>query len=209
MLYEEIELKHTPFKKIDKLKEAKSGERVHVGTDISPEDFQYIEEYILKRDPEYKPQNKKNAFDKSKFLKELLFDFINNVSLKKKSFKDLYILLLLPKTEDPDELDDNGQIVGAVQTPDGFYMANAFRRIGFHAHDYNFIFSLKDFDEETYKLLFFDKLEERAFFCVDERIQHDFFKTKARLSEVYDELDLDDCYFIGGLCERPEDLHEY
>ena len=66
MTYCEFKLKTSPFHKIDEFKPAKSGERVSVRTDIAPEDYRLVEEYI----------NNREGFDNSKFVRELIKDFL-------------------------------------------------------------------------------------------------------------------------------------
>lgn len=185
-------IKQSPFKQIDEFKKASRDERVLMSVGISPEDHEIIGKYIRQRDPD---------FDNAKFLKELMLNFINNTAMDKRCFDDIYILLLLPKTQDPEEIEDKSEIVGAIQFQEETYQSRMLKD-SFMVHNehyknsFNFIFNLRDFNEDNYNyFLPFDDIEERAFFCVDENIQHDFIKTKVRLSEVYFELDLDNCYF--------------
>lgn len=192
-MYDEgFKIKQSPFKQIDEFKKASRDERVLMSVGISPEDHELIEKYIRQRDPD---------FDNAKFLKELMLNFINNTAMDKQCFDDIYVLLLLPKTQDPDELEDNGQIVGAIQFQDTCHQANILKHTfmthnKYYKNRHTFIYDLKEFNEDLYNnFLPFDDMQERAFFCVDESIQHDFVKTKIRLSEVYFELDLDNCYF--------------
>ena len=201
MVYDEFKLKETPFKKIDELKEAKEGERVSVRTDIAPEDFKLIEQYFRQRDPSYNIEKKKgNVIDRSKFVKELMLNFLNNNAIDKQCFKDIFVLMLLPDSHDPDEIEDKSEIVGAIQFQEDKAYAkvlnNAFKcHNKYFKNKFNYIYNVRKFNEETYNgHLFFDEIDERVFFCVDESIQHDFVKTKMRLSEVYYELDIDNCY---------------
>ena len=192
-MYDEgFEIKQSPFKKIDEFQEAKRDDRVLMSAGISPEDHEIIVKYIRQRG---------NDFGNAKFLKELMLNFINNVAFDRCCFNDIFVILLLPKTQDPDELEDKGKIVGAIQFQEETYQSRMLKdsfmvHNEHHKNSFNFIFNLRDFNEDNYNyyLPFYD-LQERAFFCVDESIQHDFVMTKMRLSEVYFELDVDNCYF--------------
>ena len=185
MTYGEFELKTSPFHKIDEFKPAKSGERVSVRTDIAPEDYRFVEKYI----------NNREGFDNSKFVKELIKDFLNNFALDKRSIDDIYFILLLPKTQDPEDMEIEGEIVGLIEDENAFYTGNPLK---YHKtkNEFNFIFYLDEFNERGYKdLLMLYHGKEALFFDVSKDIQHDFLKVKKRLSEVYHEIDLDECYF--------------
>ena len=130
----------------------------------------------------------------SKFIHELIVDFLNNITLEKKSFETLHIILLLPKTQDPDELELKGEIVGVLEGED--VLKNPFKYAHGDRNKFNFIFNLEEFNERNYNyLLLLNRKKERLFFQVSQDIQDDFFKVKSRLSEVYHELDLDECYY--------------
>lgn len=192
----DFELKNSPFQKIDGFKKT-SQDRVSVRTDIAPEDYEIIEEYIMKRDPDFDPKKKNNKFDNSKFVRELLMDFFNNITLEKKSFEDMYFVMLLPKDfDDSSDVELDGEIVGVIQDPESFYTENWFAHFKGKRNKYNFIYNLEEFNERNYNdFLYVYHGNDPIFTCVDKSIQHDFVKVKMRLSEVYHELDIDNCYF--------------
>lgn len=194
MTYDGFEIKRSPLQQIDEFKKTK-GDRVSVRTDIAPEDYKLIEKYIKMRDPDFDPKKKNNKFDNSKFVRELLMNFFNSITLEKKSFENLHIVLLLPKTQDADELELKGEIVGALEGEDVF-LKNPFKYAHGKRNKFNFIFNLEDFNERNYKdLLLLNKKKKPLFFNVSQDIQEDFVKVKMRLSEIYYDLDLDECYF--------------
>lgn len=110
MFYDNFELNKSPFQKIDEFKKTSPDNRTSVRTDISLEDYELVEKYIKMRDPDFDPKKKNNKFDNSKFVKELLMNFFNNVALDKQSFKDLYLILLVSNPEDIDK--GHGEIIG-------------------------------------------------------------------------------------------------
>lgn len=206
MFYDEFEIIDSPFQKIDEFK--KSSERKPVRTDIAPEDYELIEKYIRQRDPQYDPQKKKNKFDNSKFVRELLMNFFNNVALDKSSFEDLYIILLMANPEDPETRE--GEIIGAIQGDDVFYSENTFNYHKGNKNKFNFIYHLREFNEENYnRLLLTLNYKDKLFFCVDENTQKDFVKTKIRLSDVYYDFDIDNAYFtIVNVNNYLDELYE-
>lgn len=195
MTHDIFETTQSPFQQIDEFRKTK-GDRVSVRTDIAPEDYELIEKYIKMRDPDFDPKKKNNSFDNSKFVRELLMNFFNSITLEKKSFENLHIILLLPKTQDHDDLELKGEIVGVLEGEDVF-LKNPFKYAHGDRNKFNFIFNIEEFNERNYKdLLFLNrKKNERLFYNVSEDIQDDFFKVKSRLSEVYHEFDLDECYY--------------
>ena len=208
MFYDNFEINKSPFQKIDEFKKTSPDNRTSVRTDISLEDYELVEKYIKMRDPDFDPKKKNNKFDNSKFVRELLMDFFNNVALDKQSFKDLYLILLVSNPEDIDK--GHGEIIGAIQSNDVFYGENIFNYYRGDNNKFNFIYRLEKFNEENYKnLLYTLKYEDKLFFCVDENIQQDFVKTEMRLSDVYFEIDFDNAYFsivnvnnyLDELCE--------
>lgn len=197
MKFIDYEMKQSPFHKIDGFKKTKGNDRVSVRTDIAPEDYEIIEKYIMQRDPDFDPKKKNNKFDNSKFVRELLMDFFNNITLEKKSFEDMYFVMLLPKDfDDPEDLELDGEIVGVIEDPKSFYTENWFNHFKGNRNKYNFIYNLEEFNERNYNDFLYDYHgDDPIFTCVDKSIQHDFVKVKIRLSEVYHELDIDNCYF--------------
>ena len=209
MCYDEFEIQSSPFQKLDEFKKAKSNDRVSVRTDIAPEDYELIEKYIKQRDPTFDPKKKNNNFDNSKFVRELLMDFLNNTAFDKSSFEDLYIILLLSKTEESDVFD--GEVIGALEGSQVFYGENLFNYYKGKRNKCNFIYNLEKFNERNYNdLMYTLKYKGRLFYHVDENTQKDFVKTKMRLNEVYEEsIDIDNAYFtIVNVNNYLDELHE-
>lgn len=205
---DDIELENSPFKKIEGFK--KSSERVSVRTDIAPEDYEIIEKYFKLRDPDYDPKKKNNKIDNSKLVRELLMDFFNNIALEKKSIEDLYFVLLLPKTQEVDEIEFKGEIVGAFQSDSAFYNENPFR---FHRgikKEFNFLFNIEEFNEQNYNdFIYLYHGNESLFFNVDKSIQGDFLKVRARFKELGLDIDIDDCYFtVINVNNYLDELHQ-
>lgn len=197
MTFIDFEVRDSPFHKIDGFMKTNRQTSKSVRTDLSPEDYEIIEEYIMQRDPDFDPDKRNNKFDTSKFVRELLMDFFNNITLEKNSFEDMYFVMLLPREfDDPEDLEIDGEIVGVIQDPESFYNANPFNYYKGKRNNFNFIFNIEEFNERNYNdLLYLYHGKDPLFTCVDKSIQHDFVKVKTRLSEVYHELDLDNCYF--------------
>ena len=191
-----IIFKKSPFEKIKEFKKTK-GKRKIVGTDITPEDYELIEKYFKMRDPDYAPNNKKNnKINSSKFVKELLMKFFNSIALEKKSIENLYFVLLLPKTQEVDEINFKGEIVGAFQSDTASHCANFFKFNRGTKNEFNFMFDLEEFNEQNYNdFISIFNGKEFLFFSVGKSVQYDFLKVKAHFKEIGLDIDLDDCYF--------------
>lgn len=185
MTYDGFEIKQSLFYKERDLKTSGKDKPIH--SRIAPEVKEDLNDYFMKR------YNTTEGVS-SKFIHELIVEFLNNITLEKKSFENLHIILLLPKTQDPDELELKGEIVGVLEGED--VLKNPFKYAHGDRNKFNFIFNLEEFNERNYNyLLLLNRKKERLFFQVSQDIQDDFFKVKSRLSEVYHELDLDECYY--------------
>ena len=169
--------------------------RKNVRTDVSPEVYQDIETYIKQRGDD---------FNMSRFVKELVMDFLNSNTIEQKFFRNLNAILLLPKTQDPDELQEKCKIVGFIDGNDWLEITllNIFYGGGLdYPLTHNFIYTLREFDSYNYNnfLHYFNRLynyNDTIFFNIDEETQQDFDKVKARLSELYQDIDIDNAYFV-------------
>lgn len=188
-----LNMEKSPFY-VERDEKTQKGKRKSVRTDVSPEVYQDIEKYIKQRG---------NDFDRSKFVKELVMNFLNNHAIEQKFFKDLNVILLLPKTSNPDELNEKAQVIGFIDGNEWLEITllNIFHGVVDYPLRYNFMFTLKEFDAYNYNnfLHYFNSLynyEETIFFNIDKETQQDFDKVKARLSELYEDIDIDDAYFV-------------
>jgi len=200
MFEDGFEIKQSLFYKERDLKT--SGKDKQIQSRIAPEVRKDLEDYFMKR------YNTTEGVSSS-FIHELIVNFLNSITTEKKSFEDLYIILLLPKTEDPDELEVKSEIIGTLQGDDVFFR-NPFKFQHGNRNKFNFIFNVEDFNERNYNdLLAMYKKKDALFFNVDESIQDDFVKVKMRLSELCYDIDLDNCYFtVVNVNNYLDELHE-
>lgn len=192
MINEKIEIERSPFY-VERDEKTQKGKRKSVRTDVSPEVYQDIEKYITQRGDD---------FDRSKFVKELVMDFLNNHALEQKFFRHLNAILLLPKTSNPEEINGKAKVISFIEGNDWLELTllNIFHGVIDYPLRNNFIYTLKEFNRENYNafLYYFQGLygyEENIFFNVDKETQKDFDKVKTRLSEDID-FDIDDAYFV-------------
>ena len=180
---------------VERDEKAKGSERKNVRTDVSPEVYHDIMKYVKQRGED---------FDRSMFVKELVMDFLNNHALEQKFFRNLNAILLLPKNLKPDEVNEKARLIGFIDGHDWLEITLANIFYGGNVNypiKYNFMYTLREFDKYNYNnfLHYFNRLykyEDNIFFNIDCETQQDFDKVKARLSELYEDIDIDDAYFV-------------
>lgn len=187
-----LTMERSPFY-VERDEKTSAKTRKHLPTDVSPEVYQDVEKYIKQRGDD---------FNTSKFLKELVMDFLNNHVFEQKFFRNLYAILLLPKTSNPDEIQEKAQVIGFIEGDEYITLMNVFYGGGIdYPLRHNFMYTLREFNEEYYKgfLHYFNVLypkEHTIFFNIDKETQQDFESVKQRLSVLYPDNDLDDSYFV-------------
>ena len=134
--------------------------------------------------------------DKSKGIKEILMNFLNNLCQEQSYFKNLNAILLMPKTLDPGELNDKCELIGFVDAEDTFKDLALFHGGARYNFKYRFIYTLEEFNKTNYFLLGLHKLDKSYLFDIDKQTQDDFDKVKSSLSELYEDIDIDDAYFV-------------
>lgn len=185
-----IRMEQSPFY-VERNEEAKAKERKPLHTDVSPEVYNDVEEYIKQRGDD---------FNSSKFVKELAMDFLNTHAFEQKHFNNIGVILLMQKGVSPDELNEKAKVIGVLS--DGFMIYGDFYGGGlFYPLRYNFMYTLREFNEAHYKsfihqITIINHFKDNIFFNVDKRIQDDFESVKKRLSVLYDDIDIDDSYFV-------------
>lgn len=167
--------------------------RKSLQTHVSPEVYNDFMKYVRNSD-----------LNKSQALTDVVLNFLNNNVFEQKVFRKLSIILLMPKTCNPDELNEKTHIVGFIDGDDwlDITLSNIFHGGGIdYPLRYNFMYTLREFNESNYTtfLYYFNKLygyDENIFFDIDKKYQQDFSMMKARLDVVYDDIDIDDAYFV-------------
>lgn len=160
---------------------------------VSPEVYHDFMQYV-----------KNSDLNKSQALSDVILNFLNNKVFESKLFRNLNVILLLPKTCNPDELNEKAQVIGFIDGHEllDITISNIFYGGGiYYPLRYNFMYTLREFNEENYKgfLHYFNKLYgyyENIFFNVDNETQKEFESVKKRLSELYQDIDIDDAYFV-------------
>lgn len=167
-------------------------------TDVSPEVFNDFMQYV--ENTGYVKAN--GDLNKSQALSEIVINFLNNNVFEQKFFRNLYAILLLPKTLNPDEINEKAQVIGFIEGNEYITLMNVFYGGGIdYPLRHNFMYTLREFNEDNYKgfLHYFNVMypeDYTIFFNIDKKTQQDFESVKQRLSVLYPDNDIDDSYFV-------------
>ena len=181
--------------------ETNADSRNSLQTQVSPEVYHDFMKYVSNTG--YVKRN--GDPNKAQALSDIVINFLNNNALEQKFFRNLNAILLLPRTSNPDELNETAQVIGFIDGNDWLEITllNVFHGGKGLAYPlrHNFMYTLREFDEYNYNnfLHYFNKIygfDDTIFFNIDEETQQDFDKVKARLSELYEDIDIDDAYFV-------------
>ena len=178
--------------------ETNKDNRQSLQAQVSPEVYNDFMTYV--KNTKYVKAN--GDLNKSQALTDVVLNFLNNNVFEQKFFRNLNAILLFPKTCNPDEINEKAQVIGFVEGDDYITLANIFYGGGLdYPLTYNFMYTLREFNEDNYKgfLHYFNvlyKTQGNIFFNIDEETQQDFDKVKSRLSELYQDIDIDDAYFV-------------
>ena len=181
-----IKMEQSPFY-VERDETTKAKTRKSLYTNISPEINKEIQKYIKQRDDD---------FNTSKFVKMLVMDFLNNHAFEQDYFRNLNLILLIPKNASPDEC----RVIGVIQHED--IVTNIFHGGGLnYPLTHNFIYTLKEFNQKNYEqfIHYFKgiyEFDENIFFNIDKTIQEDFAKVRECLSSFYPDINIDDSYFV-------------
>lgn len=138
----------------------------------------------------------KHYGDVSKGVRDVLMNFLNNLCQERKYFRNLHAIMLLPDTLDPDELNEKAKVIGFVDVEDNFSCPALFLGGASYRTRLKLIHTLEEFNESNYAFLGLEKLDKSVLFGVSKDMQDDFESVKTRLSELYQDIDIDKSLFI-------------
>lgn len=136
---------------------------------------------------------KKSNMNWTEGMSLIIHDYLDRVCLQRRTFNHLEVMMLIPKTDNLDELVNKSKIISFINTETDFneyYQHKAFDG------EYNLVYELKPFDKLNFPL---NIIRETKGQCVINTSKEDcdsFEAFKQRQKELYDDIDLDDCYFV-------------
>lgn len=155
----------------------------------------------------------KNNLDFSKGIRSLCYDKLDTICNERKTFTNLEVFMLIPKMSIPyphdedfdvekftdnyfDILEAKSEIIAVVNTEvdfrSGFNHAHSFDEI----ENYKLSYEMKDFNAENFPMEILQNTNERCVYRTNENALNSFDSFKARMSAVFPNLDVNDCYFV-------------
>ena len=146
----------------------------------------------------YMLEDLENHFKKSNMtwtdgMTQMIHEYLDRICLERRTFNHLEVIMLIPKSDSIDEMESKSKIIAYINSNTDFkeyYEHKAFEG------EYNILFELMPFDELNFPM---NILRETKDSCVINTSKEDcesFEKFKDSQKELYDDIDLDDCYFV-------------
>jgi len=135
--------------------------------------------------------NKKGAF--SKGIQSICHDYLDKLCFERKIFEHLEVIMLIPKTDNIKALEVKSHIIAFINHDIDFeeYYISSHRK----GEDY-LTYDLMDFKEENFPMNLLKETEDSAVIFTPKEELNMFSNFKRRQGQLYQELDIDDCYFV-------------
>ena len=144
---------------------------------------------------------KKKAW--SKGMRMLCHEYLDRLCLQRQTFNHLEFIMLIPKTDDIDELVNKSKIIAYINTKTDFN--EYYEHKGFDG-EYNLVYELRPFDEFSFPLNIIRETKDSCVINTSKEDCDSFDRFKASQKKLYSDLqddegndrslDLDDCYFV-------------
>ena len=133
----------------------------------------------------------KGAF--SKGIQMICHDYLDKLCFEKKIFEHLEVIMLIPKTDNIKELEVKSQIIAFVNHDIDFkdyYISN-------HREGENYLaYDLMNFNENNFPMNLLKETVDSNVIHTPRESLNSFHVFKQRQAQLYQELDIDDCYFV-------------
>lgn len=129
-------------------------------------------------------------------IRNIIYDYLDKLCLKKKIFNHLEAVMLIPKSDDIDVMESQSQIISVINIKSDFNKNfNHYRRFG---AEMDAVYGLSFFNEDNfhYVMEMFKNTIDSCVYNTSKEDLKSFDSFKQRQAELYPDLDLDDCYFI-------------
>lgn len=133
----------------------------------------------------------------------IIKDYLDRLCLQRQTFNHLEVIMLIPKTDDIDELVDKSKIIAYINSKTDFN--EYYEHKGFDGK-LNLVYELIPFDDLNFPLNIIRETKDSCVINTPKEDCQSFEKFKARQKELYSDLkdykgndrslDLDDCYFV-------------
>lgn len=138
---------------------------------------------------------KGKGWDKSEGFKNILTDHLQLINTSQRTiFNNTELIMLIPRTSNLTELNSYSKIIGLFN-PDIDFSSSYTYKNGFK-RTFNIRYGLNHFMEGIFPLEDFSMMNESRLFGIQLRDLIDWNSFYEKMSAIYDDLDLDKCYFV-------------
>ena len=129
----------------------------------------------------------------TKGINQILQDYLDTLCFDKKIFLDLEVIMLIPKSDNIHELEAKSQIIAFINHEvdfEGYYISNH------RESDEYLTYDLMLFNETYFPMNLLRESDDSNVKVTSKENLDSFDDFKARQKELYEDIDLDDCYFV-------------
>lgn len=150
--------------------------------------------------------------DFSEGIRHLCQEALDGICPERKTFNQLEVIMLIPKTDDIDELEAKSRIISIINTECDFdddYVHDGFNE------QYNLTYPLTDFKKTLFPFGTYANLKESKVYRTNIRDLKSWNAFKIRQNELYslnveedESLNLNDCYFVNFPLNNYLDIYD-
>ena len=195
MDFRTLPMNKSPFHD-DKLSNSKSDKRPTIRIPI--EAYNQINRYF-----------EENNMNFSEGVRSLCYDKLDTICNERKTFNNLEVIMLIPKiNKDKIDLTDvesavneyyhilnsYSEIIAVINTECDF--RRDFNHLRKFDDDYNLVYEAKEFNPQNFPMHILQNTKESKVYRTNQSTLNSFHSFKDRQSELYPNLNVDDCYFV-------------
>lgn len=150
-----------------------------------------------------------NDMEFSQGIRSLCYDKLDTICNERKTFNNLEVIMLIPKVnKDKIDLSDvesavkeyyhildtYSEIIAVINTECDF--KRDFNHLRKFNDDYNLVYEAKEFNQKNFPMHILQNTKESKVYRTNQSTLNSFHSFKDRQSELYPNLNVDDCYFV-------------
>ncbi|MBQ7851374.1 MAG: hypothetical protein IJ342_00620 [Muribaculaceae bacterium] len=190
MIKKQIKKERSPFHKTRNMKTPRGSPNIQ--TQVSQDMFNDFMKYARHYNAEHPTD--KGLSNKANPLKHIVNEFLNNNALERKCFENLYVIMACNEIDFNKNIakpDVDGAIIGFVEHPEKFTKFEPFRAVHDNFNKSKTIYSLADFNKDTFDMLNVSGFDREVFFGIEPYFYKSFEDLKTALTRTYEYIDFD------------------
>ena len=136
-----------------------------------------------------------NGINKTDGIKQIIYEKMEKINtIGRTCFNNIELIMLLPKTNNLKELNDKSELIALYNTDSDFDESYDYND-GFEKR-FKILFDMKEFCEDFFPMEHLNMMKECKVFGLYFGEMMDWDSFSAKLGQKYEDLDIDDCYFV-------------